>query len=46
MGLDEAKATLDALIRRDYGGTPQRRWYDVVRDGDARDEAERPDGDA
>ena len=42
MGLDEAKATLDALIRRDYGGPPQRRWYDVVRDGDARDE---PGGD-
>jgi len=38
MGLDEAKATLDALVRRDYGGAPQRRWYDVVREGDVRDE--------
>lgn len=40
MELGEAKATLDALLQADYGGTPHRRWYDVVRDGDARDEPE------
>ncbi len=43
MWLDEAKATLDALLR-DHGGPPQRRWYDVVREGDARDEPEGGEG--
>jgi hypothetical protein len=32
MPLEEAKAVLDALVRRDYGGEPQRRWWDVMRD--------------
>ena len=32
MPLEEAKAVLDALVRRDYGGEPQRRWWDVMRE--------------
>ena len=32
MSLWEAKAVLDALVRRDYGGEPERRWWDVMND--------------
>jgi len=32
MSLHEAKDVLDALVRRDYGGAPTRRWWDVMRD--------------
>jgi hypothetical protein len=32
MPLTEVKAVLDALVRRDYGGDPTRRWWDVMRD--------------
>ena len=28
----EVKAVLDALLRRDYGGVPERRWWDVMRE--------------
>lgn len=31
-----AKATLDTLVRKRAGGTPTRRWWDVVRDEDLR----------
>jgi hypothetical protein len=27
-----AKETLEALLRRDYGGAPTRRWWDVMRE--------------
>lgn len=39
LSLREAKDVLDALVRRDYGGAPQRRWWDVMRadeDGEER----------
>ena len=32
MPLEEVKAHLETLLRRDYGGAPQRRWWDVMRD--------------
>lgn len=42
MDLGEAKDLLDELLRLDAEGLPHRRWYDIVREGDARDE---PGGD-
>lgn len=32
MRLEEVKAQLDGLLRDDYGGTPARRWWDIMRD--------------
>jgi hypothetical protein len=32
LSLWEVKAVLDALLRRDYGGAPERRWWDVMRE--------------
>ena len=32
LSLWEVKAVLDTLVRRDYGGEPQRRWWDVMRE--------------
>src|SRR5690606_23706385 len=29
--LGETKAVLDDLVRRDYGGAPERRWWDAMR---------------
>jgi hypothetical protein len=44
MPLATAKATLDALIRKSRGGSPARRWWDVMKDErgehDDHDEAE------
>ena len=34
LSLWEVKAVLDTLLRRDYGGEPARRWWDVIGDGD------------
>ena len=34
MTLWEVKAVLDDLVRRDYGGDPARRWWDVMREDD------------
>lgn len=28
----EAKQALENLVRRDYGGTPTRKWWDVMRE--------------
>jgi hypothetical protein len=28
----EAKQALELLVRRDYGGTPTRKWWDVMRE--------------
>ncbi len=35
-----AKATLDTLVRKRAGGTPTRRWWDVMRDEDLRGSGE------
>ena len=32
MSLHEVKGVLDDLVRRDYGGDPTRRWWDVMRE--------------
>src|SRR5688500_6629394 len=32
MALLEVKEVLDALVRRDHGGEPGRRWWDVMKD--------------
>lgn len=41
--LHDVKSVLDALVRRSYGGTPTRRWWDVMRaEGD---DAPPPDDD-
>ena len=32
MPLEAVKAQLETLLRRDYGGAPSRRWWDVMRD--------------
>jgi len=37
-----AKATLDTLVRKRAGGTPTRRWWDVMRDEDLRGGDEGP----
>ena len=42
ISLREAKDVLDALVRKDYGGAPTRRWWDVMREED--DDAPRRDG--
>ena len=39
MTLWEAKEVLDGLVRRAHGGSPTRRWWDVMRDEDDGDEA-------
>lgn len=42
MPLRTAKATLDTLVRKQGGGTPTRRWWDVMAaddDGDAAEDA-------
>lgn len=35
LSLWETKDVLDALVRRDYGGAPERRWWDAMRAEDA-----------
>ena len=39
LSLWEVKAVLDALVRRDYGREPQRRWWDVMREEESKDDA-------
>jgi len=38
MSLLEVKAVLDELVRREYGGQPTRRWWDVMREDGAEEE--------